>query len=67
MSETQSKPCYVVLGATGGIGSELCRQLRATDADVVGASRNPDKVRELAEAVGVRPFTLDGRVGERET
>ena len=59
MSGTLSKPCYVVLGATGGIGSELCRQLIATGADVVGASRNPDKVRELAEAVGVRPFILE--------
>lgn len=54
-----SKPCHVVLGATGGIGSELCRQLCATGSHVVAASRNSDKVRELAENIGVRPFTLD--------
>lgn len=54
-----SKPTYVILGATGGIGSELCRRLLASGANVVGASRNPDKVRELAETCGVRPFTLD--------
>ncbi len=54
-----NKPSYVVLGATGGIGSDLCRRLRAGGANVMGASRNPDKVRELAEAYGVRPFTID--------
>ena len=54
-----SNPCHVVLGATGGIGSELCRQLCASGAHVVAASRNSDKVRELAENIGVTPFTLD--------
>ncbi len=54
-----SSHCLVVLGATGGIGSELCRQLRASGANVVAGGRNADKLRELAEATGVRPFTLD--------
>jgi NAD(P)-dependent dehydrogenase (short-subunit alcohol dehydrogenase family) len=54
-----SKPCHVILGATGGIGSELCRQLLASGANVVGASRNSDRLRDLAEPTGVRPFTLD--------
>jgi 3-oxoacyl-[acyl-carrier protein] reductase len=54
-----SKPCHVVLGATGGIGSELCRQLVTSGANVVAASRNSEKARDLAEAIGVRPFTLD--------
>jgi NAD(P)-dependent dehydrogenase (short-subunit alcohol dehydrogenase family) len=54
-----SKPCHVVLGATGGIGSELCRQLCASGSHVVAASRNSDNVRELAENIDVRPFTLD--------
>jgi 3-oxoacyl-[acyl-carrier protein] reductase len=54
-----SKPSYVVLGATGGIGSDLCRRLLASGTNVVGASRNSGKVRELAETCGVRPFTLD--------
>lgn len=53
------KPCHVVLGATGGIGSELCRQLYASGANVVAASRNSDTLRELAETTGVRRFTLD--------
>ena len=59
MTESSNRPCHVVLGATGGIGSELCRQLRAAGADVVGAGRDIEKVRELAETVGVRPFKLD--------
>jgi NAD(P)-dependent dehydrogenase (short-subunit alcohol dehydrogenase family) len=54
-----SKPCHVVLGATGGIGSELCRQLCASGANVVAASRNSDTLHELAETIGVRPYTLD--------
>lgn len=53
------KTCHVVLGATGGIGSELCRQLFASGANVVAASRNDDKLRELAETTKIRPFTLD--------
>lgn len=53
------KPCHVVLGATGGIGSELCRQLLASGANVVAGSRNSDTLRELGETTGVRPFTLD--------
>jgi len=54
-----SKPCHVILGATSGIGSELCRQLLASGANVVAASRNSDTLREFAETTGVRPFTLD--------
>lgn len=54
-----SRPCHVVIGATGGIGAELCRLLCAYGAHVVAASRNSDKVRQLAENIGVRPFTLD--------
>jgi NAD(P)-dependent dehydrogenase (short-subunit alcohol dehydrogenase family) len=53
------KPHYVVLGATGGIGSELCRKLRASGANVTGVGGDPDKVHALAEECGVRPFVLD--------
>src|SRR5690349_12503265 len=60
-----NKPCHVVLGATGGIGSELCRQLRASGANVVAAARNSEKLRELSEAVGVRTFTLDVNVADQ--
>lgn len=53
------KPAYVVLGATGGIGTQLCRKLRAAGAQVIGASRDADRLRELAETCGIRPFALD--------
>lgn len=62
-----NKSCHVVLGATGGIGSELCRQLCASGANVVAAGRNCEKLRELAEAIGVRPFTLDATIAEQVT
>lgn len=62
-----SKPCHVVLGATGGIGSELCRQLCDSGANVVAGSRNSDTLRELAETTGVRPFTLDATDIEQVT
>lgn len=53
------RPHYVVLGATGGIGSELCRMLCASGANVTGAGRDPAKVHALAEACRVRPFVFD--------
>jgi NAD(P)-dependent dehydrogenase (short-subunit alcohol dehydrogenase family) len=33
--------------------------LKATGADVTGAGRNPDRVRELADVLGIRSFVLD--------
>lgn len=48
-----NKPCHVVLGATGGISSELCRQLCASSANVVAAGRNYEKLRHLSEAFDV--------------
>lgn len=54
-----SAPCYVVLGATGGIGSELCRQLAAQGAHLVLAARNAEKLQALAEEVNGHAFALD--------
>lgn len=54
-----SNPTFVVLGATGGIGSDLCRRLLSAGANVVGAGRNPEKLRALADSCGLRPYTLD--------
>ncbi len=62
-----NRPCHVVLGATGGVGSELCRQLCASGANVIAAGRNSEKVRALAEALRVRPFTLDATVADQVT
>ena len=38
-------PSYLVFGATGGIGSELCRHLAAQGARLVLAGRNEEKLR----------------------
>lgn len=38
---------YLVFGATGSIGSELCRQLRQQGSHVYLAGRNADRLREL--------------------
>jgi 3-oxoacyl-[acyl-carrier protein] reductase len=53
------EPCYVVLGATGGIGSELARRLTSTGARLLLAGRNGEKLRELAESLKTDLFQLD--------
>ncbi len=43
---------YVVFGATGGIGSELCKRLAAQDgAQLVVAGRDGDKVQRLVDSL----------------
>ncbi len=49
MTET---PTYIVLGATGGIGSALCRILTATGARVAIAARNADRLDALSAELG---------------
>jgi NAD(P)-dependent dehydrogenase (short-subunit alcohol dehydrogenase family) len=49
----------LVLGATGGIGSELCRRLRGRGANVLAAARNETRLNELAAATGAVPFLCD--------
>jgi NAD(P)-dependent dehydrogenase (short-subunit alcohol dehydrogenase family) len=50
---------YVVLGATGGIGSEVTRQLREGGARLVIGGRDAGRLEELAAAFDVRPHALD--------
>jgi 3-oxoacyl-[acyl-carrier protein] reductase len=54
-----SKPCFVVLGATGGIGSELCRQLATAGARLVVAGRSTDRLCTLADELGARALSLN--------
>jgi NAD(P)-dependent dehydrogenase (short-subunit alcohol dehydrogenase family) len=58
-ADKATTPVYVVLGATGGIGSELCRQLAAGGARLVLASRRADALGALATEVGGSAFPLD--------
>lgn len=57
--QSLASPVCVVLGATGGMGSELCRRLSSRGARLVVASRDPERVESLASQLGAHPFTLD--------
>lgn len=61
---TEGAPVCVVFGATGGIGSELCRRLSSRGTRLVVASRDSGKVASLAGELGAHPFTLDATRSE---
>ncbi|MFO0806109.1 MAG: SDR family oxidoreductase [Gemmataceae bacterium] len=52
-------PVYVVLGATGGIGSELCRRLSARGARLTVAARDAARLADLAAGLGADAHPLD--------
>ncbi len=52
---SQSPPSYVILGATGGIGSALARRLAASGARLVIAGRDGDRLAALAAETGATP------------
>ena len=58
-TDFEQPPTYLVLGATGGIGSALCRQLVARGARLVVAARNAEKLQALADELGAHPFPVD--------
>jgi NAD(P)-dependent dehydrogenase (short-subunit alcohol dehydrogenase family) len=49
----------MVLGGSGGIGSELCRQLCDAGHQVAVAGRNREKVEKLAESLQAYPVLVD--------
>jgi len=61
MSEVnpETAPVYVVFGATGGIGADLCRRLSARGARLVVAARDADRLRALAQETGAEAHPLD--------
>ena len=59
MDNGNSQPVYVVLGATGGIGSELCKRLSGKGARLVAGARDQDKLDQLAGDTNVHPISLD--------
>ena len=65
MEERQHKdarpPAYVVLGATGGIGSELCRSLAEEGCRLSLAGRTRSKVEKLAAELGAHAAVIDAR------
>ena len=52
---------YLILGATGGIGSELCRRLASEGANLMLAAQNQDRLDALAEETGGQTLSLDAR------
>lgn len=55
-------PGYVILGATGGVGSVLCERLAASGAQLVLGGRDRQRLEQLAQRTGSHPFTLDATV-----
>ncbi len=54
-----SSPVYLILGATGGIGSALTRRLAASGAHLVLGARRKDALHTLAAEVGATAHPLD--------
>ena len=52
-------PVHVVIGATGGIGSELCRRLAKDGARLVIGARDGEKLDALADDLDAHPVKLD--------
>lgn len=59
MVGTNEGPVYVILGATGGIGSDLCRRLSESGARLVVGARKEQRLNALAEATGALAVSLD--------
>ncbi len=59
MVSGNERPVYVILGATGGIGSDLCRRLSESGARLVVGARNEERLNALADATGALAVSLD--------
>ena len=56
---TDNQPVYIILGATGGIGSAVTHRLSDDGAQLVLGARTEEDLNELAEEVGGDPHPLD--------
>jgi NAD(P)-dependent dehydrogenase (short-subunit alcohol dehydrogenase family) len=59
MADSNGAPVYALIGATGGIGSEVARQLADDGANLVLGARTESDVQELARETGGEAFPLD--------
>ena len=58
-SNAVSRQCCVVFGASGGIGSELCRLLVAQGWVVIAVGRSAERIQNLASELGIQYAVLD--------
>jgi NAD(P)-dependent dehydrogenase (short-subunit alcohol dehydrogenase family) len=59
MADSNGAPVYVLIGATGGIGSEVARRLADDGARLVVGARTEDDVHALADETGGDAYPLD--------
>jgi 3-oxoacyl-[acyl-carrier protein] reductase len=59
MSDPGNRGCYVVLGASGGIGTAVCEQLAAAGSQVAVASRASDRLDDLADRLNAPKWVID--------
>lgn len=52
-------PVHIVLGATGGIGSEVSRRLRESGARLILGARGEERLQKLSAELDVEAFPLD--------
>ena len=57
-----TSPVHLILGATGGVGSTLARQLAASGARLVLAARNADALTSLASELGATSVVVDATI-----
>lgn len=50
---------YVILGASGGIGSAVSRRLAREGAQLILAARSKERLETLSKEIGAEPFILD--------
>lgn len=58
-TDRNGHPVYIILGATGGIGTELSRQLAAQGSNLMLGSQTSEKLDKLAGELQAQQFVLD--------
>lgn len=59
MADRSDTPVYVLIGATGGIGSEVARRLADDGAQLILGARTESDLNSLADATGGEAYPLD--------
>ncbi|NIU87373.1 MAG: SDR family NAD(P)-dependent oxidoreductase, partial [Nitrosopumilaceae archaeon] len=54
-----NNPVYIIIGATGGIGSELCNDLNKDSCHIVACSNNLEKLNTLSKEQATDSCALD--------